>query len=195
MALTVGSQNSVFGGMIEATDFLDHRCPFQCATFLPPTAQMLWADRALPLFRLCPDETFFQLVPLKCRAPRPEPGAPKAQTLRLLSTTVLPTSPLNDPSAAQVVPFHRNACDWPPSWVNAQTLRADEPPAARTVSSAWSGKATWCQPAAGVRCQAAGADDPSPGLSKAHACCVPVAAMAVNAGSSDADGVSTVCQD
>src|ERR1700683_1002531 len=106
MADTPGSL-SPFGsraGSRLATEVAVQAWPFQCATFVPPKAQMLAADRAEPPCRPPSPGTWVQMWPLKCQVPRTPPGwkpSPNTQTFVLLMTVAPEISRENDPATDQ----------------------------------------------------------------------------------------------
>jgi hypothetical protein len=72
-------------------------------------------------------------------------GWPNTQTSLALRTTAPPICAGKDRWTDQWLPFQRSARDLPPLVVNAQTLVADDAPAATTSSPFWLGNETWVQ--------------------------------------------------
>src|SRR5579864_4951496 len=113
-----------FLGSNLATEVFFQLWPFQCATSVPPTAQMLVADSALASVSPLPEATLVQLDPLKCQAwSGNADGAENIQTSVLLIARLLPGTVPNFLTFAHLVPLKPSAR---PLNVKAHTLRADE---------------------------------------------------------------------
>src|SRR5580698_6822211 len=130
---------SAFLGIRPASDVRFQLLPFQCATVVPPNAQMFEGDRALAPLSLPADADLAQVMPLKCQVP---PG-PKTQTSVWLMTVPELSSPLNFCITDQLWPLKRSAspvCPSSPTCMKAQTLLEDVEPADTTWSYAAPGK-------------------------------------------------------
>src|ERR1700733_13040683 len=124
---------SGFLGIRPASDVRFQVLPFQCATAVPPKAQMFEGDKALAPVSLPADADLAQAEPLKCQVP---PG-PKTQTSVGLMTVPELSSPVNFFMIDQLWPLKRSAspvCPSSPTCMKAQTLRADVEPADTTWS-------------------------------------------------------------
>src|SRR5215472_1630818 len=126
----------VFLGSSRATDVLVQDLPFQCATFVPPNAQMLLADSALAPSRPLPVTDLVQLCPLKCQVGLP--GKPNTHTSVLLTARPAPIALLNFFTLDQLVPLNRSTSPWK---VKAHTLLADDAEAEVTTSPRPAGNA------------------------------------------------------
>src|SRR5262249_5636156 len=167
----------VFLGSSRATEVFVHDLPFQCATLVPPKAQMLLADSALAPSRPLPVTDFVQPCPLKCQVPIP--GIPNTQTSVLFTARPETIGLLNFFTLAQRLPLNRSTS---PRKVKAHTLLVDDAEAEVTKSTRPAGKACRVQLDPSNR-KAPGA--PRPETSNAHALLPLVAATAVNAGPFD----------
>src|SRR5580700_7724907 len=134
-------------GSRPATLVNDQARPSQCATLLPPNAQTLAADSALPPSRPPAAGLAAQALPSKCQSltcgPK-APGSPKAHTSAGPRTTAPPTDSGNECATDHAVPFQCSACDRAPV-VNAQTSAAEVAPAATTASPETAANGTRCQ--------------------------------------------------